>query len=225
MRLATIAGLAIIVPFAAAACSSSAPAPAPTHAARAIGPTGAALRGALVTAVPKGFTFNKTGSPDSGDEPLTPVSGSMKTKSHCADLNATAFIQASGDAGIGFAQSDYLDPQNNEIAQEVDSFATTAAATKAVTNLKKFFEQCARFSYKQGGTKFSVKLATSAASGLGTGAFKGTMTSAQWIGGSTLVVAQQGAYVITAFYSTRSSTHGSEILAIAAKIRTNLTAP
>ena len=51
------------------------------------------------------------------------------------------------------------------------------------------------------------------------------MTSAQWVGGSTLVAAQQGTCVITAFYSTQSGTHGSEILAIAAKIRANLTAP
>ena len=229
MRLATIAGLAIIVPFALAACSSSpapAPAPAPTHTAPvATGLTGTELRNALVTAVPKGFTLNKAASVDSGDDPQTPVAGKMKSKSHCGDLNATAFIQASGDSGVGFAQSDYLDSQSNEIAQEVDSFATPAAATKAMSSLKKFFKQCSSFSYKQGDTKFSVKFVTAAATGLGTGAFKGTMTSGQWVGGSTLVAAQQGAFVITAFYSTQSSTHGSEILAIAAKVRANLTAP
>ena len=158
MRLATIAGLAIIVPFALAACSSSAaPAPGPhrlrPHGATGLGLTGTPARAALVTAVPKGFTLNKTASVDSGDDPQTPVAGTMKSKSHCGDLNATAFIQASGDSGIGFAQSDYLDAHSNEIAQEVDSFATPAAATKAMSSLKKFFQQCSKFSYKQDGNE------------------------------------------------------------------------
>jgi hypothetical protein len=223
MRFATIAGMVIIVPLALAGCSSSAaPTPAPT-APRTIGLTGTQLKAALVTDVPKGFTQNKSSTVDSGDDPQQPVANAMMSKSHCADLNATAFIQASGASGVGFAQSDYLDSKANEISEEIDSFLSPAAATKALTSLRKFFGQCAKFKYKQDGTTFTVKLVTSAAAGLGAGAFKGTMTSSRWMGGSTLVAAQQGGCVVTAFYSTQSSSRGSEILGIVAKIEKNLT--
>ena len=224
MRFATIAGLAVIIPLAAAGCSSgAAPAPAPTVSATASGLTGTQLKATLVTQVPSGFTLNKSATVDSGGAAQPPSAGAMKTKSHCADLNATAFVQASGASGVGFAQSDYLDSQQNEISQEVDSFASTADAAKAMTALKKFFRQCSKFSYKQGSQTFSVKFVTSSASGLGAGAFKGVMTSSGWVGGSTLVASQQGPCVITAFYSTQASNHGSPILAIAEKIRRNLT--
>lgn len=226
MRPTTAASMVILIPLALAACSSTGakPAPAPTAKAVMSGINGTQLKTTLVTHVPSDYTINKAATVDSGATLQPPTAGPTKGVSACGDLNATAFIQVSGKSGIGFAQNDYLDPQQNEISQEVDSFASVADATAAMTALKAFFVQCAKFSQRQGGHTFAVKLVTSPAGGLGVGAFKGVMTSTDWVGGSTLVVAQQGACLITAFASTQASDHGATVLAIAAKIRQNLVA-
>ena len=148
--------------------------------------------------------------------------GSPKSVSHCADLGATGWIDVSGMSGVSFAQSDYVDGHDQEVAQEVDSFDTPADAARALSQLKAFMSKCKTFTDPSDGTTYH--LATSSVNGLGTAAVQGVATSPSVTGGVVEIASVRGNNVITAFYSARSLTTAKMIKALVAKIDSNLSA-
>lgn len=198
--------------------TSSAP-PATTLAPKPS--TGADLKAALLTDMPAGFKINPSGTTNTGTSLQEEMNGSMASVSHCADLDATSWIQVSGMSGVAFAQSDYLDGRDEEIAQEVDSFDSPEHAGRALSQLTAFMETCKTFR-DSNSTRF--QLAVESAAGLGKGAIKGVMTSPTIEGGVIEVAAVSGNNVITVLYSARNLTSAQRASEIAAQIRTNLRA-
>lgn len=224
--------LALALPLALAACSSSSntstsaspagtqpSAAASSSSSAAVAPaTGTDLKHALVTTVPSGFKLDKSGTVDTGTDMQDEKNGSAKSSSHCADLDGTGWIEVSGMSGVSFAQSDYLDGHDQEIAQEVDAFDTSADAARAMSQLTAFMHKCKTFA----ASKISYHLATSPVSGIGSNAIAGTITSSRITGGVVEVAALSGTNVVTVLYSARSLTTAKSAKTLAAKIVTNL---
>jgi hypothetical protein len=236
-NLARLACLVPAVALLAAGCSSS---PATGSAPSGSAPTGKAfgaasptatatpstgtqLTAALITDVPTGFKINKSGTLDTGTDMQDEKNGPMKSTSHCGDLGATAWIDVSGMSGVAFAQSDYLDGDEQEIAQEIDSFDSPADAARALSQLTAFMKTCKTF--KDPSTaSITYHLAVSSASGLGDGAIKGVTTSPNIEGGVVEVAAVQGNNVITVLYSSTKLSTAQHAVTIATQIHKNLTA-
>lgn len=228
-RLAGFGALALAVPVLLAACSSSAAtnaAGSQTTAKSTAAPvtplTGTQLKQALLTVMPPGFKLDKPWSMDTGTDMQKEKNGAPKSASHCADLNALGWIDASGMSGVSFAQSDYVDGHDQQIAQEIDSFDTPADAARALSQLKAFMLKCKTYTDTSDGTAYH--LAVSTVKGLGTAAIEGVFTSSSVIGGLVEIASLSGDNVVTAFYSARSLTAAKTIKAMVAKINSNLAA-
>ncbi|HEY1485117.1 MAG TPA: hypothetical protein VGF84_03370 [Micromonosporaceae bacterium] len=236
-HLARLAGLAIVVPALLAACSATgttaagtdthtdppatSTAPSATAGAAPTTDSGTRLAAALVTKVPAGFTLDKSGTVDTGTDVQTEVDGAMKGHSHCADLDGTSWIGVSGMSGIAFAQSDYSDKHDQEIAQEVDAFSTPSGAARAMSQLKKFMGGCTSFA-DAGSKSITWHLAVSPDPSVGAGAIKGTLTSANIYGGVVEVAVQRGDDVITTLVSARKLSDAKSASNLATMIRSSL---
>jgi hypothetical protein len=230
---ARLAWLVVVVPVLLTACttattsrsttarSSAATSPSGAASSVAIKPlTGTQLKAALVTDVPPKFTLDKSGTRDTGVHVQVQTYGSMKSRSHCADLGFTAWIETSGMTGVAFAQSDYVDGHIQEIAQEIDSYFTPADAAQAVSQLTAFMKQCKTFTTKSS----TYHLALSSLPSLGDGAVKGVLTSPDVVGGVVEIAAAEGNNVITALYSATKLSTAQQITSIVAQIQQNLRA-
>jgi hypothetical protein len=195
--------------------SSPTPATAPS--------SGTQLKAALVSDVPSGFTQSSSGTIDTGTDLQDEENGPMQNRSHCADLGATAWIQVSGMSGVSFAQADYLDGHNQEIAQEIDSFDTPDHAARAFSQLTAFMKQCTTFR-DQGSTSITYHLALSPLPDLGDGAIKGVITSSHVEGGVVEVAALNGNNVITVLFSATKLSTAQHATDLATKIQHNLSA-
>ena len=183
--------------------------------------TGAQLKAALVTDMPPGFALNPEATADTGAALQHEVNGAMLSVTHCADLDATSWIQVSGMSGVSFAQSDYLDGKDQEIAQEVDAFDSPEHAARAVSQLKAFMKKCSTFRDSES-TRYH--LAVSSVSGLGEGAVRGVIESARFEGGVVEVASVKGNDVITVLYSATTLSSAKRAADLAAKIRGQLPA-
>jgi hypothetical protein len=182
--------------------------------------TGTQLKSALVSDVPTGFKLDKAGTVNTGSDMQDEQNGSAKSTAHCADLGATSWIATSGMAGVSFAQSDYLDTHNQEIAQEIDSFDTSAHAARALSQLQAFMRKCA--TYKDSTSGITYHLATSTVSGLGSSAVQGAITSSRIQGGIVEIASLNGDNVVTALYSATSLTKAKSVKQLVAQIDANV---
>lgn len=203
--------------------SSSPSTPASSSSPSAAPWTGTRLKTALVTDVPTGFTLSKPGTIDTGTDMQDETNGPMQDSSHCADLGATAWIQVSGMSGVSFAQSDYLDRHNQEIAQEIDAFDSPDHAKRAFSQLTRFMKQCTTFQ-DPSSTSITYHLAVSSLPDLGDGAVKGVITSSRVEGGIVEVAALDGNNVITVLYSATKLSAAQHATDIATTIQHNLSA-
>jgi hypothetical protein len=204
---------------ASASSSTSAGSPTPT----ATPWTGTQLKAALMTDVPTGFKLSEPGTIDTGGDMQDEVDGPKLGRSHCADLTATAWIAVSGMSGVSFAQSDYLDGHNQEIAQEIDSFNSPDHAKRAFSQLTAFMKQCKTFQ-DPSSPSITYRLAVSSLPDLGDGAIKGVITSPRVEGGVVEVAVLNGNNVITVLYSATKLPTAQHATDIATRIHHNLSA-
>lgn len=211
---------------ASASSSTASGAPAPAGTAGSPAPAGTAstgtqLKAALITDLPAGFKLNGPGTTDTGTNMQDEANGPMKGSSHCADLGATSWIQASGMSGVSFAQSDHLDGRNQEIAQEVDAFDSPDHAARAFSQLTAFMKKCKTFQ-DPSSTSTTYHLAVLSVHDLGARAIKGVITSSSIEGGVVEVAAVSGNNVITVLYSATTMATANHATDIATKIQRNL---
>jgi hypothetical protein len=214
-------------PAATAPASTAAGAPSTTVVASpdpaTTARTGTQLKAALSSDMPTGFSLSDSGTMDTGADLQDEQDGPMKGSSHCADLGATAWIQVSGMSGVSFAQSDYLDGRNQEIAQEIDSFDSPEHAGRAFSQLKAFMKQCGTFR-DPNATSITYRLEVSSLPGLGDAAVKGVITSSRVEGGVVEVAALNGNDVITVLYSATKLSRAQHATDIATTILHHLSA-
>ncbi|WP_031169829.1 hypothetical protein [Streptomyces durhamensis] len=218
-RVATLLAVAAL-PLALTACSSGSSVdggsanakPAKAKDLNAGLPTGTRLKKALApaSAFPAGLTIEADGSSDSGGEFLSPSARST-AKPDCTRLEGTSWIQVSGfKGGVSFAQNDYANhDKTQEVAQEIDAFQGTTAAT-VMKELRTVAGECATFTDTDAHAK--VKLTGKSTTGLGDEAYTMTLTSGAWENGTTLIAARSGGSVVTVL-----STAGGDNGAAAAK--------
>ncbi|MEU6217367.1 hypothetical protein ABZ845_07575 [Streptomyces sp. NPDC047022] len=203
-----VLGLTTALPLALtlAACSStssgsSVSAPKPKHSASqdpdAGLATGAQLKKALAPAsfFAKGFALEPSGSQDTGDTFTEQSSAPASAKPDCEKLDGTGWIDATGVSGVSFAQNDYVSKDTSEeIAQEIDAYRGTTAAT-VLKDLQDVVSACTAYTDSQTHTK--VKVTGTATSGLGEEAYTVTLTDSGWQNGTTLIAARTGKNVIS----------------------------
>ncbi|WP_030941832.1 hypothetical protein [Streptomyces sp. NRRL S-646] len=219
-RVATLLAVAAL-PLALTACSSgsssddggaASPAKGAAKDPNAGLPTGTQLKKALApaSAFPAGLTIEADGSSDTGGTFLAP-SARKTAKPDCTRLEATSWIQVSGyKGGVSFAQNDYASKdKTQEVAQEIDSFQGTTAAS-VMKALQTVATECATFTDTDAHAK--VKVTGKSTAGLGDEAYTMTLTSGTWENGTTLIAARSGNSVVTVL-----STAGSDNGAVSAK--------
>ncbi|MGW2746174.1 hypothetical protein [Streptomyces sp. NPDC001450] len=180
--------------------------------------TGTQLKKALApaSAFPSGLDLEADGSADSGGQFLSP-SGRKTAKPDCTRLETTSWIQVSGyKGGVSFAQNDYAN-KTEEVAQEIDAFQGTTAAT-VMKALRTVADECATYTDTDAHAK--VKLTGKTTAGLGDDAYTMTLTSGYWDNGTTLIAARSGNSVITVL-STAGDDNGA---ASAKKVTTTILA-
>ncbi|MGV9344816.1 hypothetical protein ACWDSD_08425 [Streptomyces spiralis] len=202
-RAARVLAVAAL-PLALAACgsteSSSAKATAsPSHSAdpNAGLPTGAQLKKALAPAsfFRAGFTSDPDATRDTGDTYVPPATKSP-AKPDCTRLGGTSWIDIAGVTGVSFAQGDYVSENTSEeIAQQIDTFRGTTAASVLKDVKTIATTTCATFTDPQTHTK--VKVAARATPGLGDEACTITLTDPSWENGTTLVAARVGTDLVS----------------------------
>jgi hypothetical protein len=203
-------------PPSGSSTSAAAAAPSPSDPNAGL-LTGTKLKSLLVTDMPPGFSLDSTGSVDTGDSYQQPSAAPAAATPDCTRLTATAWIGLAGLGAVSFAQNDYLDSAKNEIAQEIDVYQGTTAQT-VMTRLKQVFAACATFKSTEQGMAATVHVVTSAAPDLGPDAIKAVQSSPSWQGGTTLVAARVDNAVVTAFYSSSTSTKGAQVVGLATQI-------
>ncbi|KOV56862.1 hypothetical protein [Streptomyces sp. MMG1121] len=226
-RVATLLTVAAL-PLALTACSSGSSHASASSTASA-GPAGAKdLNASLATgtqlkralapasAFPTGLTAEADGASDSGSEFLSP-SGKSTAKPDCTRLEGTAWIQATGlKGGVSFAQNDYANQgKTEEVAQEIDEFQGTTAAT-VMKDLRTVAAECATFTDTD--AHATVKLTGRSTSGFADEAYTMTLTSGAWESGTTLIAARSGNSVVTVL-STAGTDNGA---AAAQKVTTRI---
>ena len=226
-RVATLFAVAAL-PLALTACSSGSShddGGVSAKPAKAADPnaglaTGARLKTALApaSAMPAGLTLEAGGSSDSGGTFLAP-SARKAGKPDCGRLETTSWIQVSGfKGGVSFAQNDYANKdQTSLVAQEIDSFQGTTAAT-VMKDLRAVAAECA--TYTDTDDHAQVKVTGAATGGLGDEAYTMTLTSSHWQDGQTLIAARSGKSVVTVL-STAGGNNGA---AAAKKVTTEILA-
>jgi hypothetical protein len=158
--------------------------------------TGEQLKHALAPAsfFASGFTADPSDARDTGDTYVEP-STAASAKPDCAKLDGTSWITVTGVSGVSFAQNDYISKNTSEeIAQEVDAYRGTTAAT-VLKDLQKAVSACASFTDDQ--THTEVKVTGEAAPGLGDAAYTVTLTDSAWRNGTTLIAARVGTNVVS----------------------------
>ncbi|MET8859279.1 hypothetical protein [Streptomyces sp. NPDC004579] len=220
---------AAVLPLALTACSSatdtstssSATAKKPSKEPNAGLLTGAQLKKALAPAsfFAAGFAVDPSGARDSGTTYTAP-SSSPAAKPDCTLLGGTSWIAITGDAGVSFAQNDYVSKDTSEdIAQEIDTFRGTTAA-KVMANLKKAVTACA--TYTDADTHTKVKVTGADTTGLGDAAYTITLTNSAWQNGSTLIAAQSGTDVVTVLSTDGHDNGAATAKKLTARIVTSL---
>ncbi|MGV4984160.1 hypothetical protein ACVB8X_15650 [Streptomyces sp. NRAIS4] len=214
-RAATLLAVAAL-PLALTACSSASSSdaggasakPAKAKDLNAGLATGTQLKKALApaSAFPAGFAFEADGASDTGGKFLSP-SARKTAKPDCTRLEGTSWIQVTGyEGGVSFAQNDYANhDKTEEVAQEIDAFQGTTAAT-VMKQLRTVAGECATFTDTDAHAK--VKLTGRSTAGLGGEAYTMTLTSGTWQNGTTLIAARSGNSVVTVL-STAGADNGA----------------
>ncbi|MFF3452502.1 hypothetical protein ACFYXJ_35805 [Streptomyces sp. NPDC002667] len=227
-RAAKAVLVAAALPLALTACSSatgtsssSATATKPSKDPNAGLLTGAQLKKTLAPAsfFAAGFAVDPKGERDSGATYTAP-SSAPAAKPDCTLLGGTSWISITGDAGVSFAQNDYVSKNTSEdIAQEVDTFRGTTSAT-VMANLKKAVAACA--SYTDSDTHTKVKVTGADTPGLGDAAYTITLTNSAWQNGSTLIAAQSGTDIVTVMSTDGHDNGAATAKKLTARIVTSL---
>ncbi|WP_338699433.1 hypothetical protein V2W30_23390 [Streptomyces sp. Q6] len=236
-RAAALLAVAVL-PFALTACSSgdsdgsagsqgaaSSPSAAPTSHNPDEGlATGADLKKALAPAsfFGAGYKVDPDGVRDTGTsfqkqsaDPAAPA------KPDCTKFGGTSWIALTGDEGVSFAQNDYVnDDSSADIAQEIDVFRGTTATT-VMRHLRKVVAACP--TYKDADTKSVVKVAGTAASGLGDEAYAITLTDPTWTNGTTLIAVRKGTAVVSIMSTDGHDNGAATAKKLAAKVTAAVT--
>jgi hypothetical protein len=214
-RVATLLAVAAL-PLALTACSSGSSdnagavsaKPAKAKDLNAGLATGTQLKQALApaSAFPAGFASEADGASDSGGDFLSPSAPST-AKPDCTRLEGTSWIQVTGyKGGVSFAQNDYANhAKTEEVAQEIDAFQGTTAAT-VMKQIRTVASTCAAFTDTDAHAK--VKVTGASTAGLGDEAYTMTLTSAAWQNGTTLIATRSGNSVVTVL-STAGADNGA----------------
>ncbi|WP_425832847.1 hypothetical protein [Streptomyces fractus] len=181
---------------------------------------GAALKRSLAPAsfFGAGYRIDQDTARDTGTSYQEPSSDpAALSKPDCTKLGGVSWLALTGDAGVSFAQNDYVNEKTTaDIAQEIDVFRGDKAAT-VLQHLKKAIAACP--AYKDTDTKSQVKVAGADTAGLGDEAYNITLTDPAWENGSTLIAVRKGAAVVTVM-STDGHDNGA---ATAKKLATKVT--
>lgn len=240
-RLARIASIAVALPVLLTACSSGGRAAASTASPSAAVPstapsgapsspsdsgmpvTGSLLKTALDKHVPAGFRVDKSGVADSGLSFDIETNGPAKSAKHCADLDATSWVDVAGVSGVSYAMTYYLDKHDHALGEEIDAFDSAAHAERALTQLAGFMRKCDSYTDKSAGSgAAAINLVTLPAPSLGPGAVQGIAVSPNLAGRLALVAAQSGPNVITVLYVADSSSMKATSISIVSTIEQNL---
>ncbi|MFF0789518.1 hypothetical protein [Streptomyces spiralis] len=199
-RVVAVAALPLVLAACGSTESSSAKATAsPSHTKdpNAGLSTGAQLKKALAPAsfFPAGFASDPGATRDTGDTYEPPASKSP-AKPDCARLEGTSWIDITGVTGVSFAQGDYVSENTSEeIAQQIDAYRGTTAASVLKDVERIATTDCATFTDSQ--THSKVKVAGQATPGLGDEAYTITLTDPAWENGTTLVAARVGTNLVS----------------------------
>ncbi|MEV5611079.1 hypothetical protein [Streptomyces sp. NPDC052225] len=205
-RAAAVLAVAAL-PFTLTACSSgdsagdkasAKPAAKPSQKPEQHLATGAELKKALAPAsfFGAGYKVDPDGARDTGTSYQKQAAHpEALAKPDCTKFGGTSWIALTGDEGVSFAQNDYVnDDSSADIAQEIDVFRGTTAKT-VMQHLKKVVAACP--TYKDTDTKSVVKVAGTAAAGLGDEAYAITLTDPTWTNGTTLIAVRKGTAVVS----------------------------
>ncbi|MFD8736842.1 hypothetical protein ACFV06_18265 [Streptomyces sp. NPDC059618] len=222
--------VAAVLPLALTACSSASDTSSPSTTASKASKdpnagllTGARLKKTLAPAsfFAAGFAVDPKGVRDSGPMYTAP-SSAPAAKPDCTLLGGTSWISITGDAGVSFAQNDYVSKNTSEdIAQEVDTFRGTTAAT-VLEHLKKTVASCPE--YTDSDTHTKVKITGADTPGLGDAAYTITLTDSAWQNGSTLIAAQSGTDLVTVMSTDGHDNGAATAKKLTARIVTSLKA-
>jgi hypothetical protein len=175
-------------------------------------PTRALLTGTQLTKVlapasffSSGFSIDPSNTQDTGGS-YQDSSDDHPAKPDCAKLDTNSWIQITGMTGVSFTQQDRVNGDHSaEVAQEVDVFKDTAAAT-ALSRVRTLGAACT--SFVDSTTRSKVHVSEKALPGIGDAAYAITLTSPGWQTGSTLIAARVGTAVISVFSGDDSGHNG-----------------
>jgi hypothetical protein len=223
---------AAVLPLTLAACSAGSAdhSSTPAKAKAAKDPnaglaTGTQLKKALApasfftTELTTGFAVDPSGARDSGTTYAAPTASAVP-KPDCSKLGGTSWIAVTGASGVSFAQNDYVNKTTSEdIAQEVDTFRGTTAAT-VVKDLEKTVTACATFTDSE--THSKVKTTGASTPGLGDAAYTITLTDSAWENGTTLIAARVGTSVVSVLSTDGHDNGAATAKKLATQIVTSL---
>lgn len=227
---ATLAAGCLVV-LSAAGCDIGAGSPSAAHSATpgaaGSGPKllkGSTLRSLLLPAseMPSGFRLNEEDARNSGDAVSPASSAPVAASEMCGILRQTAWIRVTGVGGATFAQNDYGNvAHTDQVAQEIDTFHGQDAQ-KAMTELRKAFTHCKRFTERSNGMVAKITLVGSRLHGVGDEGLKAVQTSPTYEGGMTLAAVRVGNAIVTTFYSSSHQDKGKAAVTMAEKIAKNV---
>jgi len=172
--------------------------------------------------MPKGFSEDKTGTLNTGQQLPADSPSPIPSGQVCRSFEQTGWIQVAGISTGDFAQSDYLNADHSaEVAQEIDVF-TGDDAQHAMTTLWTQFGHCASFSYPSNGTTEKATMTRKKLTGTGDEAIEAVSVSPGFDGGLTLVAVRVGSAIITVLDSSPSRDLGAPAVSYATQIAQRL---
>src|SRR5262249_61098314 len=121
-------------------------------------------------------------------------------KPDCVKLGGIGFVAATGVRGVAFAQSDYADERHNEVAQQIDTYASVDAQV-VMARLPTQLAACPTFRLTARKVTGTLHVTTAPVPNLGDEALVARFTAKEFLGGTTIIAARVGSTILTALYN------------------------